>query len=146
MSHDHDHEAFDAEPTRVLSDGEPKTPLWLPALGAVLFVVFGVALAAGDETTAPDPGATAGTSATAVAPSVAPSAAPATDAPPLRQPRPATSRGLRPTRVGKDGRPTPDDGRAPPPNPVRRLPPVPRGDAPVAPPGAPAAPKEERKP
>jgi hypothetical protein len=42
---DHDH-AFDGEPTEVLPEDEPRTPGWLPALGAVLFVSAAVAFLA----------------------------------------------------------------------------------------------------
>jgi hypothetical protein len=45
---DHDH-AFDGEPTDVLADDEPRTPGWLPALGAVLFVSAAVAFLATRE-------------------------------------------------------------------------------------------------
>jgi len=43
------HEAFDGEPVQELSEGEPRSPLWLPALGIALFVVFGLYLAMGDD-------------------------------------------------------------------------------------------------
>jgi hypothetical protein len=45
---DHDH-AFDGEPTDVLAEDEPRTPGWLPALGAVLFVSAAVAFLATRE-------------------------------------------------------------------------------------------------
>jgi hypothetical protein len=45
-AHAHD---FDAEPARELSAGEPRTPGWVPALGAALFLIAGVAwMATGD--------------------------------------------------------------------------------------------------
>lgn len=47
----HDHHAFDPEPIRELPADEPQTPMWLPAVGLALFVIFGiyVALGGGDE-------------------------------------------------------------------------------------------------
>jgi hypothetical protein len=45
---DHDH-AFDGEPTDVLAEDEPRSPAWLPALGAVLFVSAAVAFLATRE-------------------------------------------------------------------------------------------------
>jgi hypothetical protein len=47
----HDH-AFDGEPIDVLPEDEPRTPGWLPALGAVLFVSAAVAFLATRETAA----------------------------------------------------------------------------------------------
>jgi hypothetical protein len=38
----HGHDDFDPEPTNELSAGEPRTPLWLPALGAALFLLAAV--------------------------------------------------------------------------------------------------------
>lgn len=38
----HGHDDFDPEPARELSPGEPRTPSWVPLLGAVLFLVGGV--------------------------------------------------------------------------------------------------------
>ncbi len=49
---DHDDHAFDGEPTDVLAADEPRTPGWLPALGAVLFVSAAVAFLATRETSA----------------------------------------------------------------------------------------------
>ncbi len=48
----HDH-AFDGEPTNVLSPDEPRTPTWVPILGASLFALAAVGvLATSDRTTA----------------------------------------------------------------------------------------------
>lgn len=47
----HDH-AFDGEPIEVLPADEPRTPGWVPALGAVLFVSAAVAFLATRETSA----------------------------------------------------------------------------------------------
>lgn len=38
----HDDHGFDGEPARELSPGEPMTPLWMPVVGAVLFVLVAV--------------------------------------------------------------------------------------------------------
>ncbi len=44
------HEPFDPEPVTALSPGEPKTPTWIPIVGAVLFVLAGVyLLISGDD-------------------------------------------------------------------------------------------------
>jgi pyruvate/2-oxoglutarate dehydrogenase complex dihydrolipoamide acyltransferase (E2) component len=73
----HDHHAFDPEPIRELPPDEPQTPLWLPALGLVLLVIFGIYLALGDGE-APGEGvsATAEAPADATAPAAAAPAAP----------------------------------------------------------------------
>ncbi len=63
---DHDH-AFDGEPTDELPADEPRTPGWLPALGAVLFVSAAVMFLATRERTAP-PAAPAAEKAAVVAP------------------------------------------------------------------------------
>ncbi len=46
-----DHEVFDAEPAQELAADEPRTPLWLPALGALLFSVAAIyfGLLSGDD-------------------------------------------------------------------------------------------------
>ncbi len=44
------HQAFDPEPTTVLSAGEPHTPLWLPAVGVALFGAASLWAFSGDET------------------------------------------------------------------------------------------------
>lgn len=54
---------FDPEPTQQLSPGEPQSPLWLPALGLVLFVIAGVFLTLRDG----DESAQAASSATSAA-------------------------------------------------------------------------------
>jgi hypothetical protein len=51
-ANDHDDHAFDGEPTDVLAEDEPRTPGWVPALGAVLFVSAAVAFLATRETSA----------------------------------------------------------------------------------------------
>lgn len=55
---DHDDHAFDGEPTEVLGEDEPRTPAWMPVLGAVLFVSAAVAFLAMREPAA-QPGASA---------------------------------------------------------------------------------------
>ncbi len=60
-AHHHDDHAFDGEPAKELSPGEPRTPSWLPMLGAALFVAGGIYLlarggdAADAEGSAPPP-------------------------------------------------------------------------------------------
>jgi hypothetical protein len=79
---EHAHEAFDPEPIRVLPADEPRTPLWLPALGVALFALCGLYLAAGgDETSESAPAAPSSASAAAQA---APSPPP--DTPQARRP------------------------------------------------------------
>jgi hypothetical protein len=68
-------EGFDPEPVRELSEDEPRTPMWLPALGGVLLVGWMALWIAG----ANDAGAVAAASASAGS-----SAAPATSGPALR--------------------------------------------------------------
>jgi hypothetical protein len=46
-AHDAHAEPFDGEPARTLSPGEPRTPVWLPILGLVIFVTAGIALLVG---------------------------------------------------------------------------------------------------
>lgn len=74
---DHDH-AFDGEPTDELPADEPRTPGWIPALGAVLFVSAAVAFLATRESTAQPP---------APAPEPVAVAAPLPVAPPVPQQR-----------------------------------------------------------
>ena len=69
---DHDH-AFDGEPTDELPADEPRTPGWIPALGAVLFVSAAVAFLATRESV-PQPAAPAPEVPAAGAPLVAPAA------------------------------------------------------------------------
>jgi hypothetical protein len=47
-AHD-DHEVFDGEPTRELSPGEPRSPAWLPALGAAIFAAAAVYMLTGND-------------------------------------------------------------------------------------------------
>ncbi|MBW2453145.1 MAG: hypothetical protein JRI68_01465 [Deltaproteobacteria bacterium] len=70
----HAHEVFDAEPVQQLSEGEPRSPLWLPALGIALFVVFGLYLAVGDDDEAP--GGPAGRASASAALSADPAGSP----------------------------------------------------------------------
>lgn len=37
----HMHETFDPEPIRELPSDEPRTPMWLPAVGVVVFLALG---------------------------------------------------------------------------------------------------------
>ena len=67
---DHDH-AFDGEPTDELPADEPRTPGWLPALGAVLFISVAVAFLVTREGTA-QPAAPAPEKAAVVAAPAAP--------------------------------------------------------------------------
>jgi len=90
-----DAHAFDDEPVHALSPDEPRTPNWVPALGAALFVAVGVwflVTAKGDDATA---GAAASASAsayvTASAPANAAPAPPATNAARAAQPRQAVA-------------------------------------------------------
>ncbi len=63
----HDHDDFDPEPATSLSEGEPRTPSWLPVLGAGLFLLGAVWFLAGDGTAAPA-AASANAAATGAAP------------------------------------------------------------------------------
>ncbi|MFT3773472.1 MAG: hypothetical protein QM820_49480 [Minicystis sp.] len=47
-AHD-DHDAFDGEPAKELSPGEPRSPSWLPAVGLVLFSLAGVYMLSGGD-------------------------------------------------------------------------------------------------
>lgn len=96
---DHDDHAFDGEPTDVLAEDEPRTPGWLPALGAVLFVSAAVAfLATREGSTPPAPEkAVAAVEAPQPQQRPAPAAAPA---PPPAQPGAAdTLRRLTPDQL-----------------------------------------------
>lgn len=103
------HEDFDAEPLGELPADEAPTPMWMPALGAALFVLGGIWFVSGDDTPAD--------TSPLVAPSAQPAATAAPDAPAPEAAappgRPAASV-RRPVRIGRDGTPTP--------NPVRRAP------------------------
>lgn len=123
MSEDHHHEAFDAEPTRELSPGEPRTPMWLTALGVALFTVGGVYWAASGDDDAPTPEVAPSASvpvAAVPAPAAPPRASVQRIERPARPPRPAGSQALRPSRVGSE---KPADAK----NPVRRLNTAPAG-------------------
>lgn len=45
----HDHHGFDPEPVSEIADEEPRTPMWMPAVGVTLLVLFGLYLALGDD-------------------------------------------------------------------------------------------------
>lgn len=62
------HDDFDPEPASELSPGEPRTPSWVPLLGACLFLVGGVYFFASGAEPGSQPG---------VAPTASASAAPA---------------------------------------------------------------------
>jgi hypothetical protein len=47
-AHD-DHDAFDGEPAKELSPGEPRSPAWLPAVGLAFFSCVAVYLLAGGD-------------------------------------------------------------------------------------------------
>jgi hypothetical protein len=94
-AHD-DHDAFDGEPAKELSPGEPETPGWLPLVGLVLFMALAVALLAsggGDQASV----------AIAAKPAEAPAAAPQPQA--QAQPAPAAPD---PTGAGALRKMTPD--------------------------------------
>lgn len=100
---DHDH-AFDGEPTDVLPEDEPRTPGWLPVLGAVIFVSAAVAFLATREPAAqPTAPAAEKPVAAAVAPQLqqlvrpAPAAAPAP--PPAQSGAADTLRRLTPEQI-----------------------------------------------
>jgi hypothetical protein len=86
--HDHDaaahdaHDDFDPEPAKELGPGEPRSPAWLPLLGACLFLAGGVYfLTSGNEAKA---GAAPSASAAPAKPAVAPPAPPPPPAPTAR--------------------------------------------------------------
>lgn len=68
------HDAYDGEPATELGPGEPRTPLWLPAVGAALFVLAGIVLVSRDGADAAPAKARAEGAATAAP--AAPTAAP----------------------------------------------------------------------
>lgn len=84
--HDHDHhEEFDPEPATALAPDEPRTPNWIPVLGAVFVLVFGVYFLAKFTGDGPaKPGAASATSASA--PAVVAKTAAKTAAPPAAKP------------------------------------------------------------
>ena len=47
-AHD-DHDAFDGEPAKELSPGEPRSPAWLPAVGLMFFSCVAVYMLAGSD-------------------------------------------------------------------------------------------------
>ncbi|MCC6552079.1 MAG: hypothetical protein IT372_03525 [Polyangiaceae bacterium] len=84
-AHDHD---FDGEPARDLPADEPRTPGWIPAVGAALFVAAGVAFLI-DLGPAPAPEPPAKAPAAAPAPvRVEPRPQPPAAAPPATPPPP----------------------------------------------------------
>jgi hypothetical protein len=71
------HEAFDPEPIRELPADEPRTPMWLPAVGVVLLVTlggYGLAVRQATATGTPGAPATSATAAATLAVPVAPAA------------------------------------------------------------------------
>lgn len=69
----HAHHAFDPEPIAELPADEPHTPLWMPAVGLALLVIFGTWLAlGGDEPSGEDQAEEAAPTATATALPAAP--------------------------------------------------------------------------
>ena len=89
------HETFDPTPTTELAADEPQSPMWLPALGAALFIGVGIWWMTGDDAPAaenrPATSATASTAPTPTgAPAVASGTAPKTAAP-RRRPTPKGS-------------------------------------------------------
>jgi hypothetical protein len=78
----HDEHAFEGEPVAALAADEPRTPGWLPALGAALFVaaaVWFLAISKGDDAAA---AAVASASASAPVAEVTAQPAPPPPAPP----------------------------------------------------------------
>lgn len=70
-AHDDHAHAFDGEPATTLPADEPRTPAWVPMLGIVLFLGFGVAhLLHSDDTAAEGGGAAPAKAAEAPAPPV----------------------------------------------------------------------------
>ncbi len=55
----HDHHGFDPEPASEITDEEPRTPMWMPAVGVTLLVVGGLYMATGDEAPTTDEAAPA---------------------------------------------------------------------------------------
>lgn len=87
-------------------DDEPKTPMWLPGLGAALFVAAGLwwAVTPGAPPPALDTAASASASASAPAPSPPPPPATRQPSPPPPPPPPSSAQPLRP-RTGPGGAP-----------------------------------------
>jgi hypothetical protein len=86
-------------------DDEPKTPMWLPGLGAALFVGVGLwwAVTPGAPPPAPDAAAASASAATPPpAPSPAPAPPPTVRPPPGLTPLPS---GMKPTMPGMGGAP-----------------------------------------
>jgi len=44
-----DHHGFDPEPVSEIADEEPRTPMWMPAVGVTLLVAGGLYFATGDD-------------------------------------------------------------------------------------------------
>jgi hypothetical protein len=108
MSHaqDHDHDddddahddhAFDDEPARELGPDETPTPAWVPATGATIFAVAGIAFLVTRAAPAPSAG-TAQTAAPQITAAQVATAVPAR--PPIQAPRPA-----QPAAQGAQGAP-----------------------------------------
>ncbi len=119
----HAHEVFDAEPVQQLSEEEPRSPLWLPALGIALVVLSGLYLALGDDEAVPESPAE---SASATALSASAAVRPPTPLGVRREPnRPKPTRQSDVERIGKGLRDA-------------------RGAAPTRPPAKPAKPHVHR--
>jgi len=73
----HGHDDFDPEPAETLSEGEPRTPSWMPLLGAGLFVCGAIWFLASDgaAATAATPSASAMENAAAATPPAPPPSA-----------------------------------------------------------------------
>jgi hypothetical protein len=69
-AHAHDDHAFDGEPAQDIPADEPRTPGWIPALGAALFLAAGIAFIATLD--GPAKGAAGPTGAAVAAPPPAP--------------------------------------------------------------------------
>lgn len=76
------HDAYDGEPATDLGPGEPRTPLWVPGIGASLFVLAAIVLVA-----------RGGADAAPAKPAVAPAATAAPTAAPMQPARPAPPTG-----------------------------------------------------
>lgn len=93
-------------------DDEPKTPMWLPGLGATLFVAAGLWWAVTPSAAPPASDAAAVTSASASASAAAP--APRPTPTPRPSPSPPTMPAPTPSNSGKPMRAHPAPGGAPP--------------------------------
>lgn len=133
---DHGHHDFDSSPAKELSPGEPRSPSWLPILGACLFLVGGVYFLVGQTSAS-----TVGSASASATPSAKVAPAPSAKAPPKpaasapARPRPPLPRGLLSGAPGAGGPLAPPPGLARPPEAGTAAPGAPTA-APVAPRGA----------